>query len=43
MMRVRGNAILLICLTAGLAAAGLYGCAPAQAESVDVTYYYLPG
>ncbi len=43
MMQGRANAVLVCGLAVGLVAMGLYGCAPAEAETLSVTYYYLPG
>ena len=41
---VRSSTIPWLCLALlAVAAGGALGCSQAQAEPLDVTYYYLPG
>ena len=41
-MRETRTLACMVILALGLAA-GATGCAPAEADPLDVTYYYLPG
>lgn len=43
-MRATGSAVSILCLLAMASLGGGLGCgAPAKAEPLEVTYYYLPG